>query len=119
MASEPRFGDVTAPIQDRIERVFHVRGRKRSPVVKLHAAAQMKNVRERIGRLPFFRQIAARNSLRVQFDQAAENQAVQSLRSRVGADPRIQIGGHRFDQKIDDAGFGGNGTGAGRKRKQR
>ncbi len=81
--------------------------------MKLHAGSQMKYVGERIGHFPFFGQIAARDSLRVKFDQAVENQAVDSLRLRVDANSRIKIGGHRFDQKIDDAGFRGDRARAG------
>jgi hypothetical protein len=81
--------------------------------VKFNAAPQMKNVREAIGLFPGFRQIAARNPAIVELGQAVEDQAVDSLGLTVGPDSRIEIRGHRLNQKIDDAGFGGNGAGAG------
>jgi hypothetical protein len=74
--------------------------------MKLHAAAQMKHVGGGIGSFPFFRQVAVRNPMSVQFDQAVENQAVDSLGLSIGPDSRVQISRHRFDQEIDDAGIG-------------
>ena len=73
----------------------------------------MEDIGQRIGLAPSLRKVAARQSLIVELHQAVENQTVDSLGLPIGTDARIKICRHRFDQKIHDAGLGGDGTGAG------
>ncbi len=104
------LGRSHARIHDGIERIFHVRRCKHSPVVKFHSGSQMKNISYRVRRFPRLGQIAVRNPLRIQFHQAIKNKPVNSFRKPIRPDPRIQIRRHRFDQKIHNPRFGRNGA---------
>ena len=87
--------------------------------MELHTAPQVKHIRDRIGHLPFFSQVAVGDPMRVEFDQTAEEQTVNSLGLSISPNSRIQISRHRFNQKIDDAGLGGDGMRAGGERKKK
>ena len=65
----------------------------------------MENVGTRVGRFPALGQVGNEIHLRVAPDQAAEDQAVEALRLRVGADAGVQVGGHGFDEEVDGAGL--------------
>ena len=82
---------------DGIESVFNVGGRERAAVVKFNAVTEVENVGARVGSFPALGQVGNEIHLRVAPDQAAEDQAVEALRLRVGADAGIEVGGHGFD----------------------
>ena len=67
----------------------------------------MKHIGQRIGRFPTLGQVGNDVHLRVVRHEAVEDQAVDALRLRVGADPRIEIDRHRLDQKRHGAFFPG------------
>ena len=91
------FGRGDGVRENRIEGELHVGGGERAAVVELHSGAEMKDVGERVGRFPALGEIATDVHLVVAFDQAAEKQAVDAFGEGVGADARVEIGGHGFD----------------------
>ena len=70
----------------------------------------MEHIGDGIRRFPGRCEVAVRNPVIVQFDQTVEDQAVNSFGLSVGANARVQIGRHRFDQEINDTGFGLDGA---------
>ena len=75
--------------------------------MELHSGAKVEDVGERVGRLPAFREIAADVHLVVAFDEAAEYEAVDAFGEGVGANARVEIGRHGFDQERDAGGVAG------------
>ncbi len=73
--------------------------------MKLHAGSQMEDVRQWVGHLPLFREFRVHVPLLVDFQKAAEDKTVNFLRLCIRADPRIEIGRHRLDQEVHNAGF--------------
>ena len=63
----------------------------------------MEYVGKRIARLPPLREVRNDVHLRVVCQKGIENQTIQMLRLRVGADARIKIRRHRFDQEVNGA----------------
>lgn len=59
----------------------------------------MKDIRERIGILPFFGEVALQVHLQIPLHEPVENQAVDSLRNAVGPVSRIEVCRARLEQK--------------------
>ena len=106
MRKEPRLGVLIRAGHDGIESEFYVGGGERAAVVKFDAVAKVENVGAGVGSFPALGQIGNEIHLRVAPDQAAEDQAVEALRLRVGADAGVEIGGHGFDEEVDEGGIG-------------
>jgi hypothetical protein len=67
--------------------------------VEANSAAQMENVRERVGCRPGFGKIPAEIQLIVALEEAAEEQSIDALGLRIRGKARVEIGGAGFDEK--------------------
>jgi hypothetical protein len=65
--------------------------------METYTGFQMKNVGERIGRLPGFGEVAMQIHLRVAGEESAEDEAVEALGLAVGGEARIEIDGVGFE----------------------
>jgi hypothetical protein len=79
--------------------------------VKASVAAEVKDKGEGVGRIPTFGKVREEVHVGVALQQAAEKKAVDALGLRVGADARVEIGGHGFDEKGNGLVFGRGGDG--------
>ena len=93
-------------IQDKVECSLDVGGRNDAAVMKADAAAEVEDVGERVGRVPGFGEIAVEIHLIVALEEAAEEQAIDFLRLRVGGKAGIEISGIGFDEECDRRGKG-------------
>ena len=66
-------------------------------VVESNVFAEMEDVRERVGRVPGFGEIAVESHLRVAFQQTVEEQRVDALGVRVCGVSRVEVGWIRLD----------------------
>ena len=67
--------------------------------MEAYAAAQMEDVRERIGRRPRFRKIAVEIHLVLALQQTAEEQPIDALGLRICGKARVEIRGAGFDEE--------------------
>ena len=62
------------------------------------AVSEVKNVSQRVGRLPRFGEVAVQRHFVVALDEAVEKQTIEVLRLRIGRKTRIEVRRIRFDQ---------------------
>ncbi len=86
---------------ERIEFTVHATSRavNARPSWKLHAIAQMKDQRQRLRLLPTLGQRGREMKAGIAGHQSIEEQLVDVLRLRIGADARIKVGRAALDQK--------------------
>ncbi len=90
-------------VQKAPERVDDVGGRQLVAVVKQHAAAQMRHIRERIGLLERFRELGNDPQIAVDADEAVVEELMRLLRDLVGTDARIEVErciGHGYHDRV-------------------
>ena len=93
------FGRNHRAREHRIDRPQHIARRQRAPVVEAHAAAQMKDERQRIWLLPALGQCGDEVKAHIAGHQPIEEQFVDMFRLSVGADARIEVCRTAFDEK--------------------
>jgi hypothetical protein len=67
----------------------------------------MEDVRLRVGHFPFFGEVGREVEMLVALKETVENQEVEMLGKSVGANARIEIRGHGFEQEIQRIRIGG------------
>src|SRR6185437_5437650 len=88
-----------------VEREFHVGGSERLAVGESHVAAKMEDVRLRVGHFPFFGEVGREVEMLVALKEAVENEEVEMLGKSVGANARVEIRRHGFEQEIQRVGI--------------
>ena len=101
-----RLGAANLALQQRVESPLHIARGERTPIVKRDATMQMKDVGERIGNLPAFRQSGSHIQIVSARQQIVEDQVVNSFRLRVDPYPRIKIRWARVDDHDQRVGIG-------------
>ena len=99
------LGRFVGGVSDEFERGFYVRGRERAAIVETDIAAEMEDVRERVGRVPGFGEVAVEIHLIVALEEAAEEQAVNALGLRIRGEARVEVGGAGFDEEGEGGGI--------------
>ncbi|HKS83074.1 MAG TPA: hypothetical protein VJR23_16340 [Candidatus Acidoferrales bacterium] len=73
---------------------------------------EMKDVGLRVGHFPFFGEIGGEVEMVVALEETVEEEEVDMRGEGVGADARIEIGGHGFEEEVDGGGSTGGAMGA-------
>src|ERR1700753_966631 len=73
-------------LQNRIERVLHIGRRQHTTIVKMYTTAQMKNIRQRVGRIPSLCKPGLKIEARILTYQRIEDERVDALRLSIHAD---------------------------------
>ena len=89
---------------DGVEGEFHVSGSERLAVGEMNVMAEMKDVGLRVGHFPFFGEVGSEIELVVALKEAVEEEEVDVGGEGVGADARVEVGGHGFEEESDSGG---------------
>ena len=87
--------------QETLKGVLDVPRRERFSIVESNAGAKMKNIRQRVGGFPAFRQPRVYSGASVPPQQAVKNQRPDPLRLRIRPDPGIEVQRTGLDEHHD------------------
>src|SRR6185437_2658738 len=91
---------------DGVEGEFHVGGGEWLAVREMYVVAEMENVSLRVGHFPFFGEVRREIEMIVALEEAVEEEEVEMCGEGVGADARVEVGGHGFEEES----YGGGGV---------
>src|SRR5438445_13721980 len=106
-AKGPQLGRFVGGVSDEFESCFDVGGGKRAAIVEADIAAEMEDVRERVGRLPGFGEVAVEIHWIVALEEAAEEKAVIGRGWRIRGKAGAEVGGAGLEEEGGGGGVGG------------
>ena len=85
-------------VQHRVQRPLHIASGEWLTVLEFHSRSQVKNIGQRIGRVPRGCKVWLQVKVRIFFDERIKHQLVDTLRLSVHPDAWIEIGRAAFNR---------------------
>ena len=96
-AKSSKRANSPARVEDEVEGGFDVGGGERAAILETDAGMEMEDVGERVGNFPCVGEISVKVHLGVALQQAAEEEAVDTLGVGIGGVAGVEVGGIGFD----------------------